>query len=330
MKRNIQLINCRITSYLACLLFCISFVATAQNQVSNQFPAHFSPLNPNRPDYIDLEVSEGTKSINSVSLIYNRTAKKYLKKEGLTIKLNPAGMITYMKKENSRYFNDYQLELNTYDSLNRLIKKERYFITGKDTLPQISKIDYSGTNPLVAKWEIDMEVFFEKMYFDKQGAVIKKETMETLDAKESMYSTETYDPLTQQGTFVEFYPEGGSNQYNITYQDGKKVSEVALSPNSEFKTERIYRDTLGNIIRINKTYAENTSELPYLEKTLYYLDDLWLGAICTIDYDADLERNETLFIFRVIENKNGKIKPTKEISDKIYNEVENPKSKLPF
>lgn len=329
MKRNIQLINCRITPYLACLLFFISFIATAQNQVSNQLPAHFSPLNPDRPEYIDLEVNEGTTSLKTVSTVYNKTEKNYKSKGIVTTTLNHAGMITSIKKKLS-ISREYEIENRTYDSFNRLTKKEHFFISGKDTISQITKISYTGSNPLVAKWETNTAVFYEKMYFDKQGVVIKKETMETLDAKESMYSKETYDPLTQQGTFVEFYPEGGSDQYNITYQNGKKESEVAMNPNSDFKSQRIYRDTLGNVTKINKRYTEHSKELSYLEKKLYYSNNMWFGAISTIDYDADLKPNETAFMFREIGNSNGVIKPSKEIADKIYNEVNNPKSKLPF
>lgn len=329
MKRNIQLINCRITSYLACLLFCISFVATAQTQAIAQLPAYFSPLNPNRPDHIDLEVNKGTTSLKTVSTVYNKTEKNYKSKGIVTTTLNHAGKITSIKKKLS-ISREYEIENRTYDSFNRLTKKEHFFILGKDTLSEITKISYTGSNPLVAKWETNTAFFYEKMYFDRQGVVTKKETMETLEDNKSIYSIETYDPTTQQGTFVEMYPEGGSDQYNITYQDGKKVSEVALSPNSEFKTERIYLDTLGSIIKINKRYTEHTSEIPYLEKKLYYSNNMWFGAISTIDYDADLKPNETAFMFREIGNSNGVIKPSKEIADKIYNEVENPKSKLPF
>lgn len=108
------------------------------------------------------------------------------------------------------------------------------------------------------------------------------------------------------------------------------MSEVSLDTKSEFKSEHILQDKLGNIIKTQKKYAENTSELTYIERKLYYLNTLWFGAISTIDHEAKLDRYETLFIFKEISNSNGKIKPTKDIIDNVYNEVENPKSELPF
>lgn len=39
--------------------------------------------------------------------------------------------------------------------------------------------------------------------------------MKTLHNQKSIYNTEAYNPLTQEGTLVEFYTEGGSSQYNI-------------------------------------------------------------------------------------------------------------------
>lgn len=320
----------KIIFTITTILIFAPFIAVAQTQATSKIPIYFSPLNPNRPDFIDLEVSEGTTSVKITSSVYNKSKKNYSIKGIHTIKLNSIGMITYMKKEKKANAREYEVEYSTYDSLNRLIKKERFIITDNDTLSQISNISYSGTNPLMVKWETDMKVFFEKMYFDKQGVVTKKETMKTLHDQKSIYSTETYNPLTQQGTFIEFYTEGGSSKYNITYKDGKKVSEVALDAKTGFQSERITRDTLGNIIRIQKKYTENSTELTYLEKRLYFLDTLWLGAICTVDYDANLDKHETLFMFREIINSSGKIKPSKEIADKILNEVENPKSKLPF
>jgi hypothetical protein len=239
-------------------------------------------------------------------------------------------MITYINKKNLAESGVYEIEKRTYDAQNRVTKKERFFITKNDTLTQISKITYTGTNPLIAKWEADTEIFYEKMYFDEQGIVVKSEKMETLEDNKSIYSIETYNPLNQKGVFTGIYPEGGNETFNLEYQNGKMVSEVASDPNSDFKQQRIYRDSVGNVIRINKQYSNHKTAAPYLEKKLYYSNNIWLGAVSTVDYDANLKPNEVLFTFREITNNFGIIKPTKAISDQALNEVEFPKSKTPF
>lgn len=158
MKRIQHLKIIYIFFTITTILIFAPFIAVAQTQATSQIPVNFAPLNPNRPDFIDLEVSEETTSVKITSSVYNKSKKDYSIKGIHTIKLNSVDMIIYMKKEKKANAREYEVEYSTYDSINRLIKKERFHIIDKDTLPQISKLSYSGTNPLVVKWETDSEV----------------------------------------------------------------------------------------------------------------------------------------------------------------------------
>ena len=98
----------KIILTFAGVLFLTSCQINAQN--STHLPAHYAPLNPTRPDILDLEVPEGTLSIKSRAFIHNKTEKKSIPIELLITNLNNAGMITYVSKKNLAESGIYEIE----------------------------------------------------------------------------------------------------------------------------------------------------------------------------------------------------------------------------
>ncbi len=302
----------------------------AQNAIVTSMPTNHAPLNPDRPDFIDFEVAAGTTKIKARTFQYERKEKKYTPLELTTTLLNDAGMVTYQKVENLLDFKEYQTTYKTYDSLNRVTKLATYYITGKDTLPQVTTITYSGTNPLIVSWNNDTETLHEKMYFDANGVVIKKEILETLEDVTSITSIATYDPITQKGTFTGYYPEGGSEDFALEYKNGKLIREYITSEATDFISQIITYDEKGSKVLVRKRYVDTQREVTYLEKQLTYQDGQWVAAIHDIDDNCSTQRGTVCFIFREITSESGTIEPSKEQAEAVYKALEFPKSKSPW
>jgi hypothetical protein len=304
--------------------------ALAQEAIVTSMPINHAPLNPDRPDFIDLEVAAGTTKIKVRTFQYNHKEKKYTPIELITTSLNEAGMVTYQRIENLVEFKDYQTTYKTYDSLNRVTKSATYYITNNDTLPSLTTITYSGTNPLIASWNNDTETLHEKMYFDANGVVIKKEIIETLEDVTSITSIATYDSISQKGTFTGYYPEGGSEDFALEYKNGKLIKENITSEATDFISQIITYDEKGSKVLVRKRYVDTQREVTYLEKQLTYQDGQWVAAIHDIDDNCSTQRGTVCFIFREITSKLGTIKPSKEQGEAVYKALEFPKSKSPW
>ena len=304
--------------------------ALAQEAIITSMPINHAPLNPDRPDFIDLEVAMGTSKIKARKFQYDRKEKKYTPLELTTTLLNEAGMVTFQRIDNLLERKDDQTTYKTYDSLNRITKSATYYITNNDTLPSLTTITYSGTNPLIASWNNDTETLYEKMYFDANGVVIKKEIIETLEDVTSITSVATYDPITQKGTFTGYYPEGGSEEFALEYKNGKLVKENITSEATDFISQIITYDEKGSKVLVRKRYVDTQREVTYLEKQLTYQDGQWVAAIHDIDDNCSTQRGTVCFIFREITSKLGTIKPSKEQAEAVYKALEFPKNKAPW
>lgn len=305
-------------------------VVLAQDAIATGMPSNNAPLNPNRSDFIDLEVASGTTKIKARTFQYDRKEKKYTPLELTTTLLNEAGMVTFQRIDNLLERKDYQTTYKTYDSLNRITKTATYYITNNDTLPSLTTITYSGTNPLIASWNNDTETLYEKMYFDANGVVIKKEILETLEDATSITSIATYDPITQKGTFTGYFPEGGSEDFAIEYKNGKLINENITSEATDFISQIITYDEKGSKVLVRKRYVDTQREVTYLEKQLTYQDGQWVAAIHDIDDNCSTQLGTVCFIFREITSNSETIEPSKEQAEAVYKALEFPKSKAPW
>lgn len=292
--------------------------------------AKMGPLSPEIPHTRALEVPVGTQKLVEKTFSYNLKEDKVQLTQKTTTSFNNQGNIT------SQYRKDYtgdkarQERFFEYNDQGLVMLDIRYFIENGDTISQVSKLRYEGTNPLCIHWETDMESFTEKYYLDKAGIVIKRERLETAADPSSINILETYEPSTNQVFFKGYFPEGGSEDYIITYDGNHVLKEESAMGNEFYLNDRFERDNKGNVLVNKRSYEPDVEPAIYLKRTLQYHHDLWVLAIIEIDIENNIEPGFKKFIVREVTINGIELKPESNQVDLLINNYKNTKSKLPW